>query len=87
MSWHSIGHVVAGTITFTCLTAACFVLARHFAATGARGLTATGLASGAALLAGWGWAMSGGTAGSLTLAIGAIAAMLFVSLTAAVVRR
>jgi hypothetical protein len=87
MSWHSIGHMVAGTITFACLIAACYVLARHFARTGSRGLAVAGVASGTALLAGWGWAMAGGTAGSLTLAIGATAAMLFVSLTAAVVRR
>jgi Protein of unknown function (DUF998) len=87
MSWHSIGHMVAGTITFAGLIAACYVLARHFAAAGSRGLAVAGAVSGTALLAGWGWAMSGGPAGSLTLAIGAIAAMVFVSLTAAVYRR
>ncbi|HEU4346557.1 MAG TPA: DUF998 domain-containing protein, partial [Actinoplanes sp.] len=87
MSWHSVGHMVAGSITFICLIAACYVLARHFAKAGARGLAVAAVLSGTALLVGDGWAMSGGAAGSLTLAVGAIAAMLFVSLTAAVYRR
>lgn len=79
MSWHGIGHMVAGTVTFAALIACCFVLARRFAA-GPAVLAAGG---GVALLVGWGWAMSGGTAGSLTLAVGAIAALLVVSATAA----
>jgi hypothetical protein len=87
MSWHSIGHMVAGTITFTGLIAACYVLARHFAKARRPVLAVAAMVSGTALLAGWGWAMSGGTAGSLTLAVGAIAALLFVSATAALYRR
>jgi hypothetical protein len=79
MSWHSIGHMVAGTVSFTALIACCWVLARHV--TGGRAALAA--AGGAALLVGWGWAMTGGTAGSLTLAVGAIAALLVVSATAA----
>jgi hypothetical protein len=39
------------------------------------------------MLIGNGWAMSGGKAGSLALAVGAITAMLFVSATAARYRR
>jgi hypothetical protein len=83
MSWHSIGHLVAGSITFVALIAACYVLARHFAAAGARGLTALALLSGTALLLGDGWAMTGGALGTVTLAVGAITAMLFLSVTAA----
>ena len=79
MSWHSYGHLAAGATTFVALIAACWVLARHFAAAGARGWTAAGIAAGAALLAGDGWAMAGGAAGSLTLAAGAIAAQVFVA--------
>jgi hypothetical protein len=83
MSWHSIGHMVAGSICFTALIAACYTLVRHFRATGqGRRAVAAGLA-GTALLVGDAWAMSGGAAGTLTLAAGAITAMLFVSLTAA----
>ena len=84
MSWHSYGHMAAGSITFLALIAACYVLARHFASAGRRALSVAGAVAGTALLAGDGWAMSGGAAGSLTLAAGAIAAMLFVSATAAV---
>jgi hypothetical protein len=87
MSWHSIGHMVAGTITFISLIAACYVLARHFAKAGSRVLPTAAAASGTALLAGWAWASAGGAAGSLTLAVGAIAALLFVSTTAALYRR
>ncbi|MEU4423021.1 DUF998 domain-containing protein [Actinoplanes sp. NPDC024001] len=82
MSWHAIGHMAAGTVTFTALIAACYVLARRFAARGARGAAVTAAVAGTALLAGDLWAMSGGTAGTLTLAVGAITAMLFISLTA-----
>jgi hypothetical membrane protein len=83
MSWHSIGHMAAGTVTFTSLIAACYVLGRHFARTGRRGTAVTAVLSGTALLVGNGWAGSGGAAGSLVLAIGAIAALLFVSAAAA----
>nr|WP_042180443.1 DUF998 domain-containing protein [Kibdelosporangium sp. MJ126-NF4]CEL14391.1 hypothetical protein [Kibdelosporangium sp. MJ126-NF4]CTQ88756.1 hypothetical protein [Kibdelosporangium sp. MJ126-NF4] len=64
-------HMAAGTITFGCLIAACYVLGKHF---GWRSWTA-----GTALLVGNGWAMSGAPGGSLTLAVGAIAAMLWIS--------
>lgn len=82
MSWHSIGHMVSGSITFVALIAACYVLARHFAAARSRGLAVLALISGTALLLGDGWAMTGGALGSVTLAAGAIAAMTFLSVTA-----
>jgi hypothetical membrane protein len=82
MSWHSIGHMVAGTITFIALIAGCYVLARHYAAAGARGLSIAAAVAGTALLLGDGWAMTGGPAGSLTLAAGAITAMCFLSVAA-----
>jgi hypothetical membrane protein len=87
MSWHSVGHLVAGTITFNCLIAACYVLARHFAKAGARGRAVTAVLAGTALLAANGWSGTGGAAGSLVLAIGAFCALLFVSATAARYRR
>jgi hypothetical protein len=83
MSWHSYGHMAAGTIAFTASIAACYVLARRFARAGQRAAAVGSGVAGTALLAGDLWAMSGGVAGSLTLAIGAITAMLWVSGVAA----
>ncbi len=79
MSWHSYGHLAAGTITFTALIAACYVLGSHFSRAGNRGRAVASRIAGTALLAGDLWAMSGGRAGSLTLAAGAIVAMVWVS--------
>jgi hypothetical protein len=79
LSWHSYGHMAAGTIAFAASIAACYVLARHFTRTGQRAAAVGSVIAGSALLVGDLWAMSGGTAGSLTLAIGAITAMLWVS--------
>jgi Protein of unknown function (DUF998) len=86
MSWHSIGHMVAGTIAFAALIAACYALGRHFRRTGHFGYAAAARIAGSALLVGDLWAMTGGRAGSLALAVGAIAAMLFVAFTAAIYR-
>jgi len=86
MSWHSIGHMVAGTVAFAALIAACYVLARHFRRAGRRGHAVAARIAGSALLVGDLWAMTGGPAGSLTLAVGAITAMLFVGFTAAIYR-
>jgi hypothetical protein len=79
LSWHSFAHFASGTIAFGTLIAGCYVLARHFARSGDRRRAPASAAAGTALLLGNAWAMSGGTAGSLTLAIGAISAMLWVS--------
>jgi hypothetical protein len=87
MSWHAIGHMIAGTVSFTSLIALCFVLGRHLTRTGARGLAVVSRVAGLGLALGWGWAMVGGTAGSLTLAIGAIGAMVWVAVVAARLRR
>lgn len=86
MSWHSVGHMVAGSITFAALIAACYVLARGHARAGRRGQAVVAVAAGTALLAGDLWAMTGGALGTLTLAAGAITAMLYVSATAARLR-
>jgi hypothetical protein len=87
LTWHSYGHMAAGSIAFTALIAACYVLGRHFSRTGSRGHAIASRIAGTALLIGNGWAMSGGKAGSLTLAVGAIAAMLWISTVAARYRR
>jgi hypothetical membrane protein len=87
MTWHGYAHLAAGSIAFIALIAACYVLGRHFSRAGRRGPAIASLVAGTALLIGNGWSMSGGTAGSLTLAVGAITAMLWVSAVAAMYRR
>ena len=87
LTWHSYGHMAAGSIAFTALIAACYVLGRHFSRAGNRGHAIASRIAGTALLLGNGWAMSGGRAGSLTLAVGAITAMLWVATIAARYRR
>ncbi|GAA3390612.1 DUF998 domain-containing protein [Cryptosporangium minutisporangium] len=83
LSWHSYGHMVAGTVTFVSLIAACYVLVRHFRRTGRPGSALASAVAGTALLVGDGWAMTGGAAGSATLAVGAITAMLWIAVVAA----
>ncbi|MEJ2888381.1 DUF998 domain-containing protein [Actinomycetospora aeridis] len=87
MSWHALGHMVAGTVSFSALIAACFVLARHFTRGGRRDLAVVSRSAGTALVVGWGWAMTGGVAGTLTLAVGAIAAMVWIAAVALRFRR
>jgi hypothetical protein len=79
VTWHALAHFASGTIAFGTLIAGCYVLARYYARSGNRRRAVVSVVAGTALLVGNGWAMSGGTAGSLTLAIGAISAMLWVS--------
>ena len=86
MSWHSLGHMVAGTLSFNALIAACYVLARTYAKAGARGMAVAAVVSGTALFAGNLWCATGGVLGSLVLAVGAITALCFISLTAALHR-
>jgi hypothetical protein len=87
LTWHSYGHMAAGSVSFAALIAACYVLGRHFSRAGNRGRAIASRVAGTALLIGNGWAMSGGKAGSLTLAVGAVTAMLWISAVAARYRR
>jgi hypothetical membrane protein len=82
LSWHSYGHMLAGTISFASLIAACYLLGRHFRRAGNTRWAIASRVAGTALLVGNVWAMTGGTAGSLTLAVGAITAMLWISAVA-----
>lgn len=82
LTWHFYGHMAAGTVSFATLIAACYVLGHHFSRTGDGGSAVASRVAGTALLVGSGWAMTGGRAGSLTLAIGAITAMVWVSVVA-----
>ncbi|GAA3709274.1 hypothetical protein GCM10022224_088510 [Nonomuraea antimicrobica] len=83
LSWHGYGHLAAGSISFAALTAACYVLGRHFGRSGNRGHAVASHVAGTALLIGNGWSISGGAAGSLVLAVGTLTAMLWVALVAA----
>ncbi|MFI9593908.1 DUF998 domain-containing protein [Nonomuraea sp. NPDC052265] len=87
MSWHAVLHMASGSIAFIALAAACFVLGRRFSRAGARGSAVASFVAGAAVIAGNGWAMSGGHGGSLTLAVGVTGAMLWVSAVAYRLRR
>jgi hypothetical membrane protein len=87
LSWHAYGHMAAGSVAFFSLIAACYVLGRHFGRAGDRRAAVASHVAGTALLLGDGWAMSGGPAGSLTLAVGAVTAMLWISVVAARYRR
>ncbi|MFI6598853.1 DUF998 domain-containing protein [Nonomuraea sp. NPDC050536] len=87
MSWHSILHMASGSVSFIALAAAGFVLGRYFSRTGARGAAIASRLAGVAVIAGDGWAMSGGRMGSLTLAIGVTLAMIWVSLVAGHLRK
>ncbi|WP_326825989.1 DUF998 domain-containing protein [Streptosporangium sp. NBC_01756] len=83
MSWHGLMHMAGGSIAFTALIAACFVLGRHFSRAGRPGAAVASRLSGLVFALGDGWAMAGGHAGSLTLCIGAITGMAWVSVVAA----
>jgi hypothetical protein len=86
MSWHSYLHMAAGTVAFVALIAACFVLGRHFTRSGQRGYAIASRVAGVVFAAGDGWAMTGGRAGSLTLCVGVLTAMIWVSVVAARLR-
>lgn len=71
--------MAAGTVSFATLIAACYVLARHFSRSGNRKYSVVSRIAGTALLVGDLWAMSGGAGGTVTIAAGAITAMLWIS--------
>lgn len=79
LTWHGYGHMAAGTASFATLIAACYVLGRHFSRSGNRRYAIASRAAGTALVIGDLWAMSGGVGGTVTIAAGAITAMLWVS--------
>jgi len=82
LSWHSYAHFASGTVAFAALIAACYILGRHYSRTGDRTSAIASRVAGTAALVGNLWAMTGGKAGSLTLAVGVIAAMLWVAAVA-----
>lgn len=87
MSWHSVGHMISGTIAFTAIIAACFVLGHHFSRAGERGLAVASRVVAVVFILGDGWAMTGGRYGALTMGIGVFAGMAWISIVAARLRR
>jgi len=65
VSWHGYGHLVAGSVGFIALIAACFVVARYFSRQGQRGLAIYSRVTGVVFAA----AFAGVTTGSSSSAI------------------
>jgi hypothetical protein len=76
VSWHGIGHLVAGGVGFLCVIAATFVLGRRFSREGRRGWAVYSRISGALFLVGFAGIASGNSAPALTL--GFVAAIIVI---------
>jgi hypothetical protein len=87
MTIGTIGHLVAGSVAFFSLIAACYVLGRHYARAGERGMALGSRICGSVFLAGDLYSMSGGYAGALVLAVTALTAMTWLAVVAVVERR
>ena len=87
VSWHGMGHFVAGAIGFSCLIAACFVLARRFAAEGKVGFARTSRLVGVLFGAGFVAVAAGGGAAWSLFAFTAAVIMVFGWLTAVAIDR
>ena len=79
LSWQSYAHLAGGGIGFIALICACFVLGHHYARTARPRAALAARISAAVFIAGDVWSMSGGAAGPLTLCIGVLTGMLFIS--------
>jgi hypothetical protein len=75
VSWHGMLHFLIGGVGFLCLIAACFVLGRHYARSGDRGLAWFSRITGVVFLAGFA-GIASGSHGPTTL--GFVAAVLTV---------
>lgn len=82
MSWHSVMHLVSGTVTFTLLAAACFVIGRVHGLAGRKGLALTSRLAAVAVIVGNVWAMGQLPGASLVMGAGVAAGMAWVSATA-----
>jgi Protein of unknown function (DUF998) len=67
ISWHGDGHLIAASIGFFAVIAACFVVARYFSRAGHRGLAVYSLITGAAFLAAFAGVASGSSAPAVVL--------------------
>lgn len=70
LSWHGIGHLVAGSIGFLGLIAACFVFARRFGSNRNHGWAAYSTVTGVVFLAGFVGIASGTESPALNMAFG-----------------
>ncbi|WP_214105890.1 DUF998 domain-containing protein [Acrocarpospora catenulata] len=82
MSWHNIAHNAVSSIGFIALVVACFIFGRHYSRAGRTGYAVGSAASAVIFLGGLGWALSGGHAGSLTLALGSLTTLLWLTVVA-----
>ncbi|MEU3603717.1 DUF998 domain-containing protein [Streptomyces sp. NPDC006798] len=87
MSWHAYGHMAAGSVTFFSLIAVGYLLGRHFSRLGNQRLAVASRVAATVKLAGDAWGMSGGPAGSLTIAIGTTTMFALLSFVAVHYRR
>lgn len=86
VSWHGMLHLVAGSVGFGCLIAACLVAGRGFARAGQRGWARSSRAAGVVLLAGFAGIASGSHGAATTLPFTAAVVLVFAWLTAYSIR-
>jgi hypothetical protein len=79
LSGHAIGHMLTGTTSFLALTVTCVLLAVRMRREGRTAGALVSVLAAVSVVAGNAWAMSGGAYGSVTLGVGVMAAMLWVS--------
>jgi hypothetical protein len=70
LSWHGIGHLVAGSLGFLCLIVGCFVFTRRFQTEGRRRWAAYSAVTGIAFLAGFVGIASGSPSPTVNSAFG-----------------
>ncbi len=82
ISWHGMLHIVCGQVAFLALIAACWVLARRFAASGRRGWAVYSRLSGIGFLAGIAVSATGSRAGVAAFGLGVAAGLTWMTLLA-----
>jgi hypothetical protein len=87
MTTGTVGHLVAGTVAFAAIIAACYVTGHHYARAGERRMALGSRISGTVFLVGDLYSSAGGPAGALVLAVTALAAMTWMAVVAVVERR
>jgi len=87
VSWHGLLHFVAGGIGFSCIAAACFILARRDAGEGRRGFASFSRATGVLFLAGFAMVASGQASTVANLGFTAAVALIWAWMTAVGVDR
>ena len=87
MTASTIAHLVAGTVAFAAIIAACYVTGRHYARAGEHRMALGSRISGTVFLAGDLYSSAGGPAGALVLAVTALTAMTWMAVVAVVEQR